>query len=128
MTIPTLRTPKGKMIHAMKDDGLQVTASTVMGVVGCGREYTGIGGDADSPEGITCPRCQEWVMAELAAELSEQADQEHEGAAILGTPETVAEPREPRRRYKSPGRSRHGRVIHERAERRRRMKELLRAL
>lgn len=123
MTIPTLRTPKGKMTHAMKGTVVYVSGQTGMAEVMCGKEYTGITGDTESPEGVTCPRCHDRIMAELAADLAEQEQQEeHADAMVLGTPETI---REPRRRYRSPGRIRHGKVIQERADRRRRMKELL---
>ena len=130
MTIPTLKTPKGKMIHTVKSECMQMTPQTIMAITGCGKEFTGTHGEADSPEQVTCPKCQAWVLAELAAELAEQqAQEEHAATMVLGTPETVQEP--PRRRYKrpmSPGRIRHGKVIQERAERKRRMKELLNAL
>lgn len=126
MTIPTLRTPKGKMIHAVKyDDGMQVTPTTAMALVHCGREFTGTAGSVESPEDITCPRCQAGVLAELAAELAEVHVQieEHGEPTVLMSPETVREPS--RRRYRSPGYRRHCKVTHERQERRRRMKETL---
>lgn len=127
MTIATLRTPKGKMIHATKVDPILVSDQTGMAEVMCGKEYTGILSETESPEGVTCPRCHDRLMAELAAELAEVEAQMaiHGEPVVLMTPEAIAEHTEKRRRYKTPGRIRHGRIVQQRAERRRMMKAVV---
>lgn len=128
MTISTIRTPKGKMIHAMKGTIVYVSGQTGMAEVMCGREYTGITDEAESPEGVTCPRCHERLMAELAAELSEVEAQmaTYGEPTVLSTPEAVQEVPAPIRRGMSPGRYRHGMIRLQRSERRRQMKGMLR--
>lgn len=130
MTIPTIRTPKGKMIHATKGNIVSMSGATGMAETMCGKEYTGNVAEAESPDGVSCQSCRTRLMAELAAELAEVEAQMalHGEPTVLSSPEAIAEPTVSRERYMTAGRKRHGRIIQERAARRRHMKERVASL
>lgn len=113
------------MTHATKGDPVHTSTSAGVAETMCGREYTGTVATVSGPEGVTCPTCQARLMAELAAELAEVHAQmtTYGEPTVLSTPEAVTEPTVSRERYMTPGRKRHGRIIHDRAEKRRAMKE-----
>lgn len=125
MKIATLRSPRGTLIHAVRGEVLPLTSTTSMAETECGKEMKGLADYADSPDSLTCARCEAAVRATIADELTAMGQEIDvmEPAPVLSSPEVV---REPRIRY-SQGRARHGRIRQERADRRRRMKEAIRS-
>lgn len=106
----TFSTPNGKLTHAVKGTAIRTEDSeTVLATTLCGRQWTGTVSDGNARE-ISCGRC-----ADALADADEPR--------VLSTPEAI---QEVYRRVAETGRQRHGRIIRERAERRRRMKEQLR--
>lgn len=102
-------------------DGVRVTVYSAMGI--CGTEATGAISQTEKAKDVTCKRCAGRASRELTPpEPAVSGSHGWDKAPVLSTPETV---REPRSRVYTPGRERHGRIRHERAERRRQMKAMV---
>lgn len=128
MTTKIIRPPYGKLYHAVSVEPIPVNSRTAMAQTYCGKEITGVIGQAESVDDVTCARCEKAVRATVADELTrlgEEMDTYGEPTVIeLSQPPVLSSPevtKEPRRKY-SPGRARHGRIQHERAMRRHWMK------
>jgi hypothetical protein len=140
MVFRTIKSQGGRLLHIAQTEPFQMTPSTYMCETYCGREMQGKVNEAEFLGDSVCKTCQASVKR-IESERAAAAEKENayqakveQGRAtllaaaypetpVLSSPETLSEPS-----HRSPGRLRHGRIRYERAERRRRMKEIVNAL
>lgn len=138
MAIDIIRPGGSRAVHMVRPNTQMViregrvvdghaTEYSAMGV--CGTEAKGSIVQTEQAADVTCQRCNARAVRALTPpEPMVGGSHGWDAAPVLSSPEAVAEPPEPPRRdSRSEGAKRHGRIRYERSERRRKMKEELKA-